>query len=42
MQMDQYGGAATIALKDGEYNAILVPVPANGASREVQFNTPGS
>jgi hypothetical protein len=41
----------TVSLNDGAYNAVLVPVPANsssvpeaarGASREVQFNTPGS
>ena len=34
--------ARTIALKDGEVDAVLVPVPANGSSREVQFNTPDS
>ena len=34
--------ARTIALKDGEVDAVLVTVPANGSSREVQFNTPGS
>ena len=41
----------TVSVNDGEYNAMLVPVPENaspvpaaarGASREVQFNMPGS
>ena len=32
----------TVSLNDGEYNIVLVPVPASGASSEVKFDKPGT